>query len=435
MDTPSSQPAAFNAGSPSLAYEDYQLFYFTRLLKRRICVGKFSQKIGKVTDLVFRLMEPYPEAVGIYVEHRMGRPTEFIPWEKVIKIDDDAIFIAPADNGHPYPPFVDQKGWILLGEHFVGRTILDMDGRKTEVVNDVQLLYSKGRMIVVHVDTSFNGFLRRWGLERFKWANDQLISWQYVQPLSLEDAGITDAVSLSITRQQIKELPGEDLADAIETLSGQVQHAVFSALDSEKAAEVLMEAEPRAQRQLISNIRRERVGMILSEMSIPQLADLLSVLPHDQMIQMMDLLPKDKAERIKAIIADLESSADALMSADFITAKKMTSVREIFKEIRRSQPELHSISYVYLLDDEKTVLGVVDLRDIVLADDEVLLGDLMVSPIVSALSDDRREDLAELFAKYQFHMIPVVDEHDRLLGVIHSRDIMKGLVARARTRN
>src|ERR1700688_694167 len=122
----------------------------------------------------------------------------------------------------------------------------------------VQVLFLKGRMIFVHVEVSFNGFLRRWGLERFRWENDQLIAWRYVQPLSLEDAGETDAVSLSITRQQIKELPGEDLADAIETLSGQVQHAVFSALDSEKAAEVLVEAEPRAQRQLIGKVRHER---------------------------------------------------------------------------------------------------------------------------------------------------------------------------------
>ena len=67
--------------------------------------------------------------------------------------------------------FVDQKGWTLLNEHLMGRTILDMDGRKTEVVNDIQLLYSRGRMIIIHVDTSFNGFLRRWGLERFTWAD------------------------------------------------------------------------------------------------------------------------------------------------------------------------------------------------------------------------------------------------------------------------
>jgi len=430
MDTPSSRPAS--PGSSVLSQEDYKLFYFTRLLNRRICATKFSRKVGKVTDLVFRLVEPFPDAVGIYVEHSMGRPDEFIPWEKVIKIDDDAIFIRPAENGKPYPSFVDQKGWTLLGEHLMGRTILDMDGRRTEVVNDVQLLYSRGRMIIVHVDTSFNGFLRRWGLERFKWANDQLISWRYVQPLSLEDAGEPDAVSLSITRQQIKELPGEDLADAIETLSGEVQHAVFSALDSEKAAEVLVEAEPRAQLQLIANVRHERARTILSEMSVPQLADLFSVLPHDQMIKMMDLLPKDQAERIQTIIADLESSAGALMSSDFVTAKKTTSVFEIRKEIRSSHREPHSLSYLYLVDDERTLLGVVDIREIVLATDTVLLGDLMASPVVSAQSDDTREDLAELFTRYQFRMIPIVDEHDRLVGVIHYRDIMKGLVTRAR---
>src|SRR6266403_1188187 len=241
MDTPTSHPES-KSGSSSLGHEDYKLFFFSQLLKRRICAEKFNQKIGRVTDLIFRLAEPFPEAVGIYVEHSMGRPNEFIPWEKLIKIDDDAIFISPAEDGKPYSSFVDQKGWILLGEHFIGRTILDMDGRQTEVVNDVQLLYSKGRMIIVHVDTSFNGFLRKWGLERFKWSNDQLIAWRYVQPLSLEDIGATDAVSLSITRDQIRELPGEDLADAIETLPGEVQHAVFSDLDSATGGSILSPA-------------------------------------------------------------------------------------------------------------------------------------------------------------------------------------------------
>ncbi|HZC34396.1 MAG TPA: CBS domain-containing protein [Chthoniobacterales bacterium] len=432
MDTPTSTPES-KSGSPPHAQEDYKLFFFSQLLKRRICAGKINDKIGRVTDLVFRLAEPYPDAVGIYVEHSMGRPNELIPWEKVIKIDDDAIFIVPPKEGKPFPSFVDQKGWILLGQHFIGRTILDMDGRQTEVVNDVQLLYSKNRMIIVHVDTSFNGFLRKWGLERFKWSNDQLIAWKYVQPLSLEDIGTTDAVSLSITRDQIKELPGEDLADAIETLPGEVQHAVFSVLDSEKAAEVLVEAEPRAQRQLIANIRRERARTILSEMSVPQLADLFSVLPHDQMNNMMALLPPDLAARIQAIISDLESTADALMSSDFVTAKKTTSVGQILRQIRSAGHEPHGLSYIYLVDEERTLLGVVDLREIVVAADTVLLADIMVAPVVAAQQDDTREDLAELFARYQFHLIPVVDEHDRLLGVVHYRDIMKGLVARAKT--
>jgi magnesium transporter len=412
--------------------EPYQVYYFSELLKRRIFAGKVDRCIGRLTDLVFRLTEPYPEAVGIYVEHGWGKPTEFVPWDKVIKIEDDGVFVVPSEGGQPYPPFVDQRGWILLNEHLMGRTVLDMDGRRTEVVNDVHLLASKGRMLIVHVDISFNGFLRKWGLGRLTWIKDQFISWRYVQPLSLEDVGTTDAVSLSVTRKQIKELPGEDLADALETLSGQEQQAVFSALDSEKAAEVLAEAEPRAQRQLIANLRREKARTILSELSIPQLADLFSVLPHDDMVEMMELLPKEDAHRIKAIISNRESTARALMSVEYLALSKDAKVADVIRDIRASKREHDTISYIYVVNEESVLLGVVDLRELILAPDDAALGDLMASPVVAAEEDDMREDLAEMFAKYNFRMIPVVDPKDHLLGVIHYRDIVKGLVIRAR---
>jgi magnesium transporter len=413
--------------------EAFSLLYFSELLKRRICAGKITQRVGRLTDLVFRLAEPYPEAVGIYVEHSMGRPSEFIPFDKVVKIEDDAIFISPAEGGQPYPPFVDQPGWILLNEHFMGRTILDMDGRRTEVVNDVHLLYSKGRMLLVHVDISFNGFLRKWGLGKLSWLKDQLISWRYVQPLSLEDVGAKDIVSLSIARKQIKDLPGEDLADALEELSGEEQQAVFSALDAEKAAEVLHEAEPRAQRQLIASLREEKARKILSEMSIPQIADLFSVLPHDDMAELMQLLPADSARRIAAIVSDREATAAALMSRDFMAAARDAKAVDVLRDMRIAKREHDAISYVYVVAGEKTLIGVVDLRELVLAGDDANLGDLMVSPVVSVEQDDVRDDIAEMFAKYHFRMIPVVDAQDNLLGVIHYNDIMKGLVTRAKT--
>lgn len=420
------------SGASRSMSEVVQFHYFSELLKRPICVGKVTNRIGRLTDLVFRLADPYPQAVGIYVEHEFGRPTELIPWEKVTRIEDDAIFIVPAEGGGQYPPFVDQAGWILLNEHIMGRTVFDMDGRRIEVVNDAHLLFSQGHMLFVHVDISFNGFLRKWGLKWLSWSKDQLISWKYVQPLSLEDVGTKDAVSLSITRKQIKELPGEDLADALEELSGKEQQAVFSALDSEKAAEVLVEAEPRAQRQLIANIRRERARTILTEMSIPQLADLFSVLPHDDMVEMMALLPKEDAARIQAIVSDREATAKVLMSGDYVACPKEAKAGEVLRKIRGSKRDHEGITYIYVVNGDNTLLGVVDLRDLVLAADEVTLADLMVSPAVGAEADDVREDLVEMFVKYHFRMIPVVDRADRLLGVLHYKDIMKGLVARTR---
>ncbi len=404
----------------------FRFLYFSELMKRPVCKGKIQDRLGRLTDMVFALKEPYPTAVGIYLDHGWGKPTEFVPWDRVLRIEDDAIFVMPPDQAEHYPPFVDQPGWILLDKHLMGRTVLDMDGRRIEVVNDVHLLAAKGHLLLIHVDTSFNGFLRRWGLGRVHAIKQDLISWRYVQPLSVEDAVVTDRVSLSVTRRQLKELPSEDLADALEQLTGSEQQALFSALDSEKAADTLMEAEPRAQRQLIANLRRERARQILGEMSVPQLANLLSVLPHDDAVELMELLPAESVRRIKAILAEREAKARDLLSADYVAFPKEARVRDVLERVRHSGLEPHHVSYVYVVVPAERVLqGVVDLRELLLAGDDVSLGEIMASPVVSAEEDDAQEDLVQIFEKYHYRMIPVVDPQDHILGVIRYKDIMK----------
>ena len=409
--------------------EEYRLLFFSELIKRPVCIQKVSNRLGKLTDLVFRIAEPYPEAVGIYLEHGWGRPTEFIPWDKIIKIDPDVILVGRPETGDNFPPFTDQPGWIFANEHLMGRTILDMDGRTVEVVNDVHLLESKGRMLIVHVDVSFNGFLRKWGLGKVTWIKDHLISWRYVQPFSLEDVGATDTLSLSVTRSQARDLPSEDLSDALELLSGEEQQAFFSVLDAEKAAETLIAAEPRTQRQLVADLRREKARAILEQMSVPQLANLLSVLPYDDVRKLLDLLPKEDADRISAIISEHETVARSLMSEEYVAASSDMTAGEAFDMIRAPGRVPEAISYIYVIDKESRFLqGVVDLRELIMAPSQTTLGEIMVTPVVSAQEDDVRETIEELFAKYHFRMLPVVDANDRLLGVIRYKDIMTGLV-------
>jgi CBS domain-containing protein len=404
----------------------HRLLFFGELHKRPVCAGSIRDRLGRLTDLVFVLKEPYPECAGVYLEHGWGKPTEFIPWARVLRLEEDAIFVQPPE-GESYPPFVDQPGWILLGDHLLGRTILDMDGRRTEVVNDIQLMLTQKHLLLVQVDTSFNGFLRRWRLGGKRWSKSDLIAWKYVQPLSVEDAARTDAVSLSVTRRQLKELPPEDLADALEELHGEEQQALFSALDSETAAETLLEAEPRAQRQLIANLRRERAGQILGEMSVHQIANLLAILPHDDSTELLELLPADAAQRVQSILSEQEVKARSLMDADYLTFAKETKVGEALARIRTSGLEPEGVSYSYVIgEDGKTLTGVVDLRELVLAADGQPIGELMSSPVVAAEEDDTREDLAQIFTKYHYRMLPVVDAEDRLLGVVRFNDVKKG---------
>ncbi len=411
----------------------FRFIYFTEIMKRPVCVGKIKDRIGKLSDLVFAVTDPYPEAVGIYMEQGWGKPTQFVPWSRVVRIEEDAIFVKPPENGDKYPPFVDQPGWIMVDKHLMGRTIVDMDDRRVEVVNDVHMLEARNRLLLVHVDISFSGFLRRIGLGRLRWIKDNFISWKYVQPLSVEDAVSTDKLLLSVTRKQLHELPSEDLADMLEELPGEEQQALFSALDSEKAAETLAEAEPRAQRQIIASLREERARMVLSEMAVPQLAGLFTVLSHDQSQELMRLLPEDQQARVRAILSEREATARGMMSSEYLTVPKEANVRQTLEKIRSSGLEPEDISYVFVVNgDQRTLIGVVDLRELILAGEDQPIEEIMTSPVVTAEEDDVQEDLTEMFAKYHFRMIPVVDQQDRILGVIRYNDIMKGVITRAK---
>jgi magnesium transporter len=254
-----------------------------------------------------------------------------------------------------------------------------------------------------------------------------------VQPLSVEDVIATDKVSLSLTRKQVMELPSEDLADVLEELQGEEQEALFGALDSEKAAETLAEAEPRAQRQLVEDLSDERAREIFSEMTVPQLADLFAVLPFDEVQELLELLNAQVGERVRNILSEREAEADDIMSQDYVTMPKEARVAEVIRSIRHSGREPRTISYVYVVNgDSKTLLGVVDLRELVIAPDEEPLDNIMVSPVVTAEKDTSRGDLIEMFIKYHYRMIPVVDIEDHILGVISYNDIMKGIVLRAK---
>jgi magnesium transporter len=417
--------------TPTLEKDGFRFLYFAELLKRPVCVGTTRRRLGKLTDIVFALKEPYPMAAGIYLEHGWGKPTEFIPWDRVERIEDRAIIVKPPEQGTSYPPFVDQPGWILVDAHLMGRTVVDLDGRRADVVNDVHFLESEGHLLLVHVDMSLRGILRRWGLGKLHLVKDDFVSWKYVQPLSVEDAAKTDQVSLSVTRAQLKELPPEDLADALEELSGKEQEALFSALDSETAAEVLVEAEPRAQRQIIADLRKERARAVLAEMTVPQLVNVFTVLPHDHKMELLDLLAPDIARRVQSILAEHEAKARDFVTSNFVTFPPTAKVGEVLGSIRESGREPQSISYIYVVTPgENILLGVVDVREILLAGDDRSLSEIMTSPTVAAQEDDTQDTLAGLFAKYQFRLIPVVDSDNRILGVLRYKDIMRNVEIR-----
>ncbi len=400
--------------------------YFSRIFRKPVRLAGDGRKLGPASDIVFALAEPFPKAVGIFIDHGWGQPSEFVPWDKVVDLSDVGLIVRAPESGDQYPPFQDQPGWILADKHLMGRTILDIDDRKIEVVNDVLLQADEGGYRLAAVDASFNGFLRKWGLNRLtSLIREDLIPWKFVQPLSLEDAVVSDRLQLSVTKEQLHDLPKEDLADALEELTGPEQEALFSALDTNKAAETLTEAEPRAQRQIIANLRQERAQNILARLSTPQLVDLLGVLPHEDAEEMLTLLPDERQRRVRALLSEREATARDFMSSEYLTVPLGLTVATARDTVRTSGLRYSGISYLYVEGFDGKLLGAVDARLLLVSEDSATMEDLMASPAVAAEADDIREDLEAIFVKYHFRMIPVVDPDDHIIGVIRYNDIMR----------
>lgn len=401
--------------------------YFSRIFRKPVRLAGIGRELGPISDIVFALEEPFPRAVGIYIDHGWGASSEYIPWDKVVDLSVQGLIVRAPESGEQYPPFQDQPGWILADKHLMGRTILDIDDRKIEVVNDVLLQADAGGYHLAAVDASFNGFLRKWGLHRLtSLIREDLIPWKFVQPLSLEDAIVSDRLQLSVTKEQLHDLPKEDLADALEELTGQEQEALFSALEPTKAAETLHEAEPRAQRQIIASLRQERAQNILARLSTPQLVDLLGVLPHEDAEEMLALLPDERQRRVRALLSEREATARDFMSLDYLTVPLDLTVGQARQMVRTSGLGYSGISYLYAEGKDGRLQGAVDARLLLVSDDSATMEDLMASPAVAAEADDIREDLEAIFVKYHFRMVPVVDPDDHILGVIRYNDIMRG---------
>ena len=113
------------------------------------------------------------------------------------------------------------------------------------------------------------------------------------------------------------------------------------------------------------------------------------------------------------------------MHHDFVTASANDRVGDVLQVLRLSGRKNDEISYIYIVNEEKILAGVVDLRELVLANDDATMGTIMTTPVVSAEATDMREDIADLFDKYHYRMLPIVSE-DRLVGVVYFNDIMKG---------
>ncbi|HEY0163146.1 MAG TPA: CBS domain-containing protein [Edaphobacter sp.] len=321
---------------------------------------------------------------------------------------------------------------VLLERDLLDQQIIDVHGRKVVRVNDVNLHWESSPEVrtslrIIEVEVGLRGATRRLlkGLPanaveqiagRF---SPSVIPWEFVDLIDP-----ARRVRLKVDQDRLSQMHPSDIADILEELAPAERQALFESLDEEIAAETLEEVEPRLQKSLIQSLDSEHVAGIVEEMDPGAAADLLAELPEERSEAILEEMDPEERQEVEELLEFSQDSAAGRMTTAYIALPIAATVSDVHDALRDFEGDIEMIADIYLVDDEDHIHGLVPIVRILLASLDTPLKDLPHGHLVTCKADAPGRKVAELFDKYNLRSLPVHDEENRLVGVVHAEQVI-----------
>jgi len=437
------EAASMSGSQPASAAERHAFLFFSVLLDKPVCDSQGTE-IGRLTDVAVSVADTFPPVVGFVVQR--GRWEKFAltgRWSSVVDIDGPAIRLGVPIQAL-MPSRIEAPGEILVRQALLDKQIVDMNGAKVVRVNDLHFLkLGRCELRLVHVDVGTRGLVRRMGWEaafdavlrrvapRAPYLSaERLIRWQYVQPVSLDQKAHN--IRLSVMQRQLNDLHPADIAEILTDLDSHERATIFRSLDPETAADALAEVEdPRIQTQLLETVSQETAADILEEMQPDEAADLLSELPDETSTALLRKMEMDEAQDVRELLTYAHDTAGGMMTTEFIALPADYTVERTFEHLRTAAPEVENIYYLFVVDSDGRLVGVLNLRHLIMALPEARLSEIMIRNPARVHHTDSHDTVAEIVEKYDLLALPVVDDNEAIVGMITVDDVVSHIASQA----
>ena len=333
-----------------------------------------------------------------------------------------------------------QEGLLLLSRDLLDQQVIDVHGRKVVRVNDVDFHHDTAQnrsvLRVGGVDVGARGAVRRLlkGVVPAAALRALLlrvppreIPWDFVDIIETDPAR---RVKLKISNERLAKLHPADIADILEDLAPDEREAVFETLEEGVAAGALEELEPKVQKAVLESLDSDRAADIVEEMEPDAAADLLADLSDERTEEILVQMHPEERQEVTDLLEFKENSAAGRMTTEFIALPVTATANEAIDTMRKFEGRMENMSTVYLTDSHGTLAGAVPLVKIVLAPPTTPLLALAQEPLISCHEDTKEKEFAELFDKYNLLTLPVIDDHNQLIGVITPDDVIAMLRAK-----
>lgn len=228
-----------------------------------------------------------------------------------------------------------------------------------------------------------------------------------------------------LLRKVLEDENEADVAEVFETIENEESMVLlFRLLPKDEAAEVFAYLPIETQQTIIQLLTNTEVGQILNDLNSDDAVDMLEEMPANVVKKILALADVQTRRDINSLLQYPEDSAGSLMTVEYVDLRSFMTIDDAIKRIRKNGIDSETINYSYVTDAQKHLLGVISLREIILAKPDEKIEDLMDNNIITVTTLEDQEEVAKLFKKYDFAAMPVVDQENRLVGIITIDDVM-----------
>ncbi len=225
-------------------------------------------------------------------------------------------------------------------------------------------------------------------------------------------------------RQVIQELNDADIADYMEDMEEEEVIKIFRILPKDMAADVFTFLEIDRQQSIITSLSDKDAARIIDNMMSDDAKELMEEMPANVVKRLIANTSPDTRQAINHLMRYPEDSAGSIMTVEYVDLKENQTVGEAIERIRKVGLDSETINICYVLDNKRTLVGTVALRYLLISDADAVIGEMMHRNVVSLHTLMDQEEVARQFRKYEFTAMPVVDNEDRLVGIITMDDVV-----------
>lgn len=384
--------------------------YLTELLSKNV-YDINQQKLGKIKDVVISPNKTYPKIEAIKI--KANGEYYFIPSSYIESINQSKVLLTtPLEDIKQYPK---QDSSIKLSRDILDRQVVDMEGSKIRRVNDVEISYKMGEYYIIGVDIGVNGLFRRLGmggLSKKIHPEDNIISWKDIDSLDFTN------LKLKVSKNKLTRLHPADIAEIVDDLGISDSMSILNSLDDESAADAFEEISPEKQKTILTEMEEKEAADLVDEMSPDDAADLLANISDEKKEEILDLMDPEESQELRELLEYPENTAGGIMTTEYAAVTGNQTTRDVMTKLRKIADEVETLYYIYVLSENEHLDGVITMKELLIASDDTEIYDYMNKDLVSVNVNEEENAVAKIIAKYNLIALPVLDDDEKMKGII-----------------